>query len=155
MSVKGIPKVRLVAKRAREVSELLEEEEESSNILPILDEPVRVDAGDGNEASSSVTQGEWTEPGGVEGRYGWASSGTPKGVVHIILGATGDISLCKQRKRGGQPLNASIRGDNLGEAMRLGRPFCVACLAVLPQEAVIFLKENASEFVKFQLSQLR
>ncbi len=77
----------------------MNEEEESSNILPILDEPVREDAGDGNEASSSVTQGERTEPEGVEGRYGWASSGTSKGVVHIIPGATGDISLLANKGR--------------------------------------------------------
>jgi len=150
-SLKGIPKVRLVPGRAVEVSKLLKGEDLSLACLPLLDGPAGNTSGASTGSASSTAGSSAGYPAEVRDRFGWASGGAPKSVLHIVEGSTGVLSLCKQRKKGGQPLKISFRGDNLEDATRQGRMFCVACLDELPKEAIVFLKNCAPRYCRLSV----
>ena len=148
-TLKGVKRVKLVSQRCSEVQSLVSQLSQKKEVLVGTEhEAVFNSVALKEESPQAASSSNTVEPCRVSHEdivksVGWAVGSRVNAVIHLTKGE-GNLSLCLQRKKGGQPLNSVMEGVSL-ETLPCTNPFCTACLSVAPKDVLEYLAQVGRE----------
>jgi len=147
--LKGVRKIRLLSRRRNATQELVDRISSGSNAgdvavcvsgdrLPLMDTPEAKTPDEGNKEALSEAEPVADEE--IVRQYGWAAGNRANSVLHFTRNdSDGNMPICAQRKKGGQPFSLDASGRDLGGVAGVDKELCTACLACVPQGVLDFL----------------